>query len=314
VVRAVHASASAAQDGKVACKVGPVRSGPERWTRGGSTAVEASDLSQRPALAKLPASRYVGPGTWVGAPGPVEDPPSGREHSKALRRDPSAAHAVVLEDRRRRSRVRQTRASRRPTSTASVRGQSLVEFALVLPLLLILLLGVADFGRVFAAGITMEATTRNAAEAAAQEYQQIVRNKGALDADDYQHLHRVAVDEVCKEARVLPNRAVDGSGLCTMPITAVCVHDAASADPQCGTAAVAVPATCSAIDTWASSADPANLGPVTDGVSPLPYVEVRTCYLFTTLFNLHLSLPLGAGISVGDIWLQRDRQFAVGDY
>ena len=49
-------------------------------------------------------------------------------------------------------------------ATQSRRGQSLVEFALVLPMLLVLLLGVADFGRVFAAGITIEAAARNAAE------------------------------------------------------------------------------------------------------------------------------------------------------
>ena len=46
----------------------------------------------------------------------------------------------------------------------SRRGQSLVEFALVLPMLIVLFLGIADFGRVFAAGITVEAIARNAAE------------------------------------------------------------------------------------------------------------------------------------------------------
>ena len=56
------------------------------------------------------------------------------------------------------------------------RGQTMVEFALILPLLLVFLLGVVDFGRIFTAGITMEAAARNAAEAAAQEYQQIIRN------------------------------------------------------------------------------------------------------------------------------------------
>ena len=50
------------------------------------------------------------------------------------------------------------------------RGQSLVEFALLLPLLLVILLGVADFGRVFQAGIMMESATRAAAEAGAVEY------------------------------------------------------------------------------------------------------------------------------------------------
>jgi len=53
---------------------------------------------------------------------------------------------------------------------------------------------------------------------------------------------------------------------------------------------------------------------VTGGTAPLAYVEVRTCYQFTTLFNLHISLPMSAGLSLGDIWLQRDREFVVGDY
>jgi hypothetical protein len=51
-----------------------------------------------------------------------------------------------------------------------LRGQSVVEFALVLPVLLVLAIGVADFGQVFAAGITVEAAARDGAEAAAQEY------------------------------------------------------------------------------------------------------------------------------------------------
>ncbi|HEU4863568.1 MAG TPA: TadE/TadG family type IV pilus assembly protein, partial [Candidatus Limnocylindria bacterium] len=61
------------------------------------------------------------------------------------------------------------------SETPSRRGQTLVEFALTLPMLLVLLLGVADFGRVFASGITTEALARNAAEAASQEYLQVRR-------------------------------------------------------------------------------------------------------------------------------------------
>jgi TadE-like protein len=196
----------------------------------------------------------------------------------------------------------------------SHRGQSLVEFALTLPLLLVLLLGVADFGRVFAAGITLEAASRNAAEAAAQEYIQISRTQGALAADDYNHLHELALEEVCNEAKVLPNRMVDGSGGCTMPIIAVCVHDNAAGDAGCGTANAPVPSECGEIASWATAADPGNIAPVSNGSPALPYVEVRTCYHFTTLFNLHLSLPMGAGLSLGDVWLQRDRTFVVGDY
>jgi hypothetical protein len=181
-------------------------------------------------------------------------------------------------------------------------------------MLLVLLLGVADFGRIFAAGITLEAASRNAAEAAAQEYIQLVRNKGSLVASDYQYLHQVALDEVCKEATVLPNHAVDGVGACTMPITAVCVHDNAAGDPSCGAASASVPSECSQIDGWAISGNPSNSAPFNGGTAPLAYVEVRTCYQFTTLFNLHLSLPMSAGLSLGDIWLQRDRDFVVGDY
>src|SRR5918999_379430 len=94
----------------------------------------------------------------------------------------------------------------------AVRGQSLVEFALVLPILLVLLLGIADFGRVFTAGIVLEASARNAAEAAAQEYLQLCRNRPTcppLDDTDYAALHGVALVEACREAERLPNRAVD---------------------------------------------------------------------------------------------------------
>jgi hypothetical protein len=47
----------------------------------------------------------------------------------------------------------------------------------------------------------------------------------------------------------------------------------------------------------------------------LPYARVDGCYRFTTLFNLSdLQLPLGWSLSLGDIWLQRSRTFAVADY
>jgi TadE-like protein len=197
----------------------------------------------------------------------------------------------------------------------SLRGQSLVEFALVLPMLLVLLLGIADFGRVFSAGITLEATARNAAEAAAQEYVQLIRNRpgGVLDTDDYQHLHDIALEKVCEEAAVLPNRALSGSD-CTMPVTGVCVHPPdGTADPiGCGSDAAAAPAECGSLTSgWSDG----NAGYVPAGSTPLGYVEVRVCYRFTTLINLSdLRLPFGWGLSLGDIYLQRTRQFAVACY
>ena len=51
--------------------------------------------------------------------------------------------------------------------TSDNRGQTMVEFVLLLPILLMLLLGVADFGRVFHAGVVIESASRAAAEAAA---------------------------------------------------------------------------------------------------------------------------------------------------
>jgi hypothetical protein len=197
----------------------------------------------------------------------------------------------------------------------------MVEFALILPLLLVILLGVIDFGRVFTAGITMEAAARNAAEAAAQEYQQIIRNTPKPVPADYQRIHDVALEELCGEAKVLPNRAVV-SGNCTMPITAVCVHDPygdvlGEGDPLCGQAGAPVPPECSQINGWpAEPPNPSNASaPIPDNtLIRVPYVEVRTCYHFTTLFNLHLQLPFDWSLNLGDIWIQRDRTFVVGDY
>ncbi len=189
-------------------------------------------------------------------------------------------------------------------------------------MLLVLFLGIADFGRVFSAGIALEATARNGAEAAAQEYVQLLRNRSsAPTTSDYQRLHWVAIEEVCAEAKLLPSHVITGTGDCedlsdgtatlTSPAVAVCVHD--GSDPICGTESGAAPADCRVmhLTTWAPTVegyDP----PGTQG--PLPHVEVQVCYRFTTLMNAELSLPLGWGISLGQIWMERGREFAVACY
>ena len=188
----------------------------------------------------------------------------------------------------------------------------MVEFILILPLLLVLLLGVADFGRVFAAGISMEAATRNGAEAAAQEYVQILRTNGSLSASDYQHLHALAIDAVCHEASVLPGYLASGTS-CSMPATAVCIHDATGSsfgpDPNCGGGTTGAPAQCGSLSSgW----DVTNA----QGSGALAYVEVRTCYRFTTIDPViaNLRLPFGNGLSLGDVYLQRTRTFAIACY
>jgi hypothetical protein len=208
--------------------------------------------------------------------------------------------------------IRRIRVSGSLGAQASPRGQSLVEFALVLPMLLVLLLGLADFGRVFASSISLEAAARNGAEAAAQEYVQMSRNRpgGVLSTDDYDHLHALAVEKVCEESVTLPNADTVG-GACGMPVVAVCIHDGSGDPGVCGGEAATAPADCTALDSW----DPLLEGAAPSGSSPLPYVEVRVCYRFTTLFNLsNLQLPFGWGLSLGDFYLQKDRNFTVACY
>ena len=186
----------------------------------------------------------------------------------------------------------------------SARGQSLVEFALVLPMLLVLLLGIADFGRVMSQGIVLEAAVRDGAEAAAQELVQRQRNTpGGLTDDDYQAIHDVALATVCQEAETLPNQAMSGVS-CTMPWVAVCVHDPAGGDiNECGSEGSVAPTECTVMDDpWSPS------------IAQTTPADPLGCYRFTTLFGLNLRFPFGWGLSLGDVWLQRDRSFVAGDY
>jgi len=190
-------------------------------------------------------------------------------------------------------------------SRTSRRGQSLVEFALVLPLLLVMLLGIADFGRVFASGITVEAMSRDAAEAASQEYLQFRRAAAPSSPSTaaYDAVFDRAEEVACEEAETLANLATSG-GDCVMPVIGTCVHD--EWGDHCGPTSASPPSGCS-MSTWPPG--------LSDQAGGLPYVKVWTCYRFTTLMNLaDLDLPFGWSLSLGEIWLQRDRAFTVADY
>ena len=65
--------------------------------------------------------------------------------------------------------ARVSRVTRRSAARRSS-GQSLTEFALVAPVLVMLVVLVADFGRVFAASLSIEAAARDAAEAMSNQY------------------------------------------------------------------------------------------------------------------------------------------------
>lgn len=181
----------------------------------------------------------------------------------------------------------------------------MVEFVLVVPTLLFLVVIVADFGRVFAVGVALEAATRDAAEVAANEYVAAPPGGTPLsapstgDAAYYSNLHSKAAKTVCAETADLPNSNFDAStSTCAgMPLIRTCVHD--SVDSQCGTEAhgAAVPTQCTELTSGMSNAH--------SGAAR--YVEVRTCYRFTPI----LQLPL---LSFGEVWIQRTRVFAIPCY
>jgi len=195
-------------------------------------------------------------------------------------------------------------------SSRSRRGQSFVEFALVLPMLLVLLLGVIDFGRVFNAGITLEATARNAAEVAA-----IQRLRDRPDPSDYAayytSLHQLVARTACAEAAGLPEspEQVHATDCPNLAAVRACVHD--GIDTQCG---LPIPGFDGATPSQCTETAPATAPAWSPGGSDdtkSHWVEVRLCYQFTTLFNLHLSLPMEAGLNLGDVYLQKTRSFVL---
>jgi Flp pilus assembly protein TadG len=126
-----------------------------------------------------------------------------------------AAHAEIA--------AAATSASRRANS----RGQSLVEFALVLPLMLAFLGLTLDFARVFQAWITLESATRDAAEAVATD-PTVTTNAQALD---------LAQRTICLQAQNIPGftrsaqPSPDDVELCAAPrvtVTSFSVNEAAT--------------------------------------------------------------------------------------
>ena len=140
---------------------------------------------------------------------------------------------------------RNPRRNRRTTS----RGQSLVEFALLLPVMLAFLGLTIDFARVFQAWITLESATRDAAEAAATS---ATTSSDALD---------VARRTVCLQAQSVP-----GFDRSTSP----------SPDDIEACAAPAV--TVEAFDRSTTA-------PGATDLYPIGSVTVRSSLPFTTLFH-----------------------------
>jgi len=186
----------------------------------------------------------------------------------------------------------------------------MVEFALVLPILFVLFVAIADFGRIFAANIAVEAAARDAAEATANQY--LANPPGSLDAPPvaadpstyYGDLHAAAASVVCAELRSQLNTNYDpATKTCPdMPVVFACVHD--SADTYCGIKASpgagAVPSSCTQMSTPPSNSQ-------SPGEPAARWVEVRVCYHFTPLISSSM-------VALGDFWLESTRTFVVPCY
>ncbi len=192
----------------------------------------------------------------------------------------------------------------------------MTEFALVLPIMLMMFIVMADFGRIFAAMITLESATRDAAEAAANLY--IASAPGPLNAPApagvpsyYDALHTKAAQVVCNDMRGQPNTNYDSlTKTCPdMPLVMVCVHD--SQDTSCSSLASpgssTPPAQCTGFSPPPDKGQGAALQTPSSPPTRSRWVEVRTCYKFTAILNAPL-------FNLGDFWLQRTNQFTIPCY
>jgi hypothetical protein len=179
-------------------------------------------------------------------------------------------------------------------------------------MLLVLLLGIADFGRVFQAGIAIESAARNAAEIGALERLRVPPpSDPALHDAYYRGLHETIAEVACEEALLLAPPDDHQAGTACDHLTAVRVCVADGLDPRCGDPIgemdAPIPDSCGTV----KSLD-AGPWPNTSGGSVASHqVEVAICYQFSTLFNLDFALPLNAGLSLGDVYLERVRMFVV---
>jgi hypothetical protein len=199
----------------------------------------------------------------------------------------------------------------------------MVEFALVLPMLIVLFLGIADFGRVFQAGITVEGIARNAAEIVAGDTR--LDNLKDLSGCDpacrsqlYQQLHELAATTACDEAKRLDHTTDVGGTCADLLIVGACIHDADTAPPGDDSCGVITGGT---LPTGCSELAPGSWSNAQNGVTDIPgatpelrYVEVRVCYRFTPLFD-QIGLPIVSYLVPNQIYLERTRYFTVSsDY
>ncbi len=194
-------------------------------------------------------------------------------------------------------------------------GQALAEFALVIPIVLVLFLAIADLGRLFAAGIVVQSASRDGAEAGAQYYAQIADGSTVSAAAVYTTVDNAAVSVTCNELSRIGGATGPGTSCSQVQAVVVaCTHDvgfdlngttqSAPGDPNCaappsGSMTPGESANCGGITStaWSTSLDS----------SQLPYVEVRVCYPFDLLLG-------SSYIPAGPFYLQQNSSFVVAAY
>jgi len=170
------------------------------------------------------------------------------------------------------------------------RGQSVVEFALVVPLLLVVLLAILDFSRIYTTMMSVESAAREAADygttLGAGKWQ-----VGAPADATVAEMHMRA----CVAASDLPDyRDSDGdpSNGCENPDVDYCLT-------------TSVGGACGALDADAHCEDPTRTVPCT--------VTVTLTHAFDLISPFHVEL-FGVAIGVPDaITFQRDSTFAMTD-
>jgi Flp pilus assembly protein TadG len=171
----------------------------------------------------------------------------------------------------------------------SARGQSVTEFALVLPLMLLILMGVIDFGRLYTTVISVESAAREAADYGT------TYGAARWSADNLVDTERRMEERACVAASTLADYvdadSLPGSG-CQNPAFSYCVT------PDVGEP-------CEALDPADVCEDPARLTPCAVTVT-LRYDFHLLVPFRVEMFGAHWGLPSA-------ISFDRDSTFAITD-
>ncbi len=198
---------------------------------------------------------------------------------------------------------------KRPSS-----GQSLVEFALLLPLLLVIVLGVVDFGRVFQAGIVMESATRAGQRPGAVEYLREVQQGSGVEPD-----YDLIRERGCRgrmSRGEAPNVDRTPNLVRQWPIIRVCIHDLAAGryrlrQPEYFGIRRAIPEQCPETESRLL-VQRARLRSLPTDANPDAARSVRRGSDVLSLHHAHS--PRMSSSPFGEVFLQKESVFTVADY